>query len=55
MGWRRCTNLLGLSLVAALGLVACAPPAGLPPGPTPIPTLMPVTEAIARLIMGGAT
>ena len=46
MGWRRCTNLLGLSLVAALGLVACAPPAGLPPGPTPIPTLMPVTEAI---------
>ena len=46
MSWRRCTNLLGLSLVAVLGLVACAPPAGLPPGPTPIPTLVPVAEAV---------
>ena len=50
MGWRRCTNLLGLSLVAALGLAACAPPAGLPPGPTSIPTLVPVSEAIGSMV-----
>lgn len=46
MSWRRGTHLLGLSLVAVLGLVACAPPSGLPPGPTPIPTLAPVAEAL---------
>ena len=33
-----------LALVSALALTACAQPGGLPEGPTPIPTLIPVTE-----------
>ncbi len=39
-------SILGL---AALGLAACAPPTQLPPGPTPIPTLIPVRE-IAQIV-----
>lgn len=35
---------LTLSALALLGLGACAPPSGLPEGPTPIPTLIPVAE-----------
>lgn len=36
--------LFGALLFAFLGLAACAPPSGLPEGPTPIPTLIPATE-----------
>jgi mono/diheme cytochrome c family protein len=46
MWCRRCKVLLGLSLLAGLALVACVPMAGLPPGPTSIPTLIPVTEVL---------
>lgn len=37
-----------LSLLA-LGLAACAGPTGLPQGPTPIPTLIPVREVSSRI------
>jgi mono/diheme cytochrome c family protein len=46
MRWRCCNELLGLGLLASLGLAACAPPGTLPPGPTPIPTLAPVSRTI---------
>ena len=43
------TNLYKIIFIGALlftltGLAACAPPSGLPEGPTPIPTLIPATE-----------
>lgn len=37
--------VLGLGMAFALGLAACAPSPNLPPGPTPIPTLIPVADA----------
>lgn len=36
--------LIKMLLLTFIGLAACAPPSGLPEGPTPIPTLVPVTE-----------
>lgn len=36
--------VFGAGLVLTLGLAACAPAPNLPPGPTPIPTLVPVAD-----------
>ena len=41
--------LVGLCLAGLIPLAACAPQAGLPSGPTPIPTLAPATEVAGGL------
>jgi len=49
MAIRRLSLMCKLGLVITLWLAACAPPASLPEGPTPIPTLVPVTEVSAAI------
>jgi mono/diheme cytochrome c family protein len=46
---RRTFIRIGAGIFIGIALAACAPPHGLPEGPTPIPTLIPVTEALAAI------
>src|SRR3990170_2942747 len=48
MATRRSLVLLGLTFFV-LAIASCAPPSGLPDGPTPIPSLIPVTEVSSVL------
>lgn len=47
MANRALISRFSLILLFLLGVAACAPPSSLPAGPTPIPTLIPVTETVS--------